>query len=72
VKLWDTATGKELVTVPGSTAVAFSPDGTRLATGSRGPKDRGLLRLYLVRIEDLVSLAQSRLTRTLTTEECQK
>jgi WD40 repeat protein/DNA-binding SARP family transcriptional activator len=72
VKLWDTATGEELVTLPGNPTVAFSPDGTRLVTGSRGPKERGLLRFYLLHIEDLIALAHSRLTRQLTTEECQK
>ena len=38
VKLWDAATGKELLTLRGHAggvfAVAFSPDGQRLATGS--------------------------------------
>ena len=72
VKLWETATGKEVVTLPGNPTVAFSPDGTRLATGSRGPKERGLLRLYLLKIEDLMALARSRVTRSLTTDECQK
>ena len=38
VKLWDAATGQELLTLKGHSArvrsVAFSPDGKRLATGS--------------------------------------
>ncbi|MCH7799304.1 MAG: protein kinase [Planctomycetes bacterium] len=38
VKLWDAATGEEIMTLRGHTAgvtsVAFSPDGARLATGS--------------------------------------
>ena len=37
-KVWDAATGRELLTLPGHTdavfGVAFSPDGTRLATAS--------------------------------------
>jgi WD40 repeat protein len=35
VKIWDAASGEEVLTVPsiGTRAVAFSPDGTRLATG---------------------------------------
>ncbi len=37
VQLWDAATGKALLTLPGSyaTALAFSPDGTVLAVGDR-------------------------------------
>ncbi len=38
IKLWDTATGKELLTLKGHSStvfsVAFSPDGKRLASGS--------------------------------------
>ena len=38
VKLWDAATGQELLTLKGHSdavpSVAFSPDGKRLATGS--------------------------------------
>ena len=38
VKVWDAATGQELLTLEGHTAyawgVAFSPDGTRLASAS--------------------------------------
>jgi WD40 repeat protein len=36
VKIWDTATGKECFTLSGGgLGVAFSPDGTRLASGSQ-------------------------------------
>ncbi len=71
-KVWEAETGKEVVTLTGHTGVvsgvAFSPDGTRLATASRD----GTMRVYALRLEDLVALAKSRVTRTLTTEECQK
>jgi len=69
-KIWDARTGKELLTLyaPASlTGVAFSPDGSQLAVGSRD----GTTRIYLLHIEDLIALAKSRLTRTLTIEECQ-
>jgi WD40 repeat protein len=70
--LWEAATGQELLTLSGHDggvlAVAFSPDGTRLATGGVD----GTVRIYLLRIEDLVTLARSRLTRTWTTQECQR
>src|SRR5262249_36469530 len=35
VNVWDTASGRELPTFLGGTCVAISPDGQRLATGSR-------------------------------------
>jgi hypothetical protein len=45
--------------------VAFSPDGTRLATGGSN-----YVRIYLLQIEELFALARSRLVRSWTTEEC--
>jgi WD40 repeat protein/transcriptional regulator with XRE-family HTH domain len=70
-KLWDSLTGKELLTLDapdGLTSVAFSPDGSQLAVASRD----GTARLYLLRIEDLIALARERVTRSLTTDECQQ
>jgi WD40 repeat protein/transcriptional regulator with XRE-family HTH domain len=70
-KLWDALTGKELLTLhapDGLTSVAFSPDGFQLAVASRDGTDR----IYLLRIEDLIELANQRVTRSLTTEECQQ
>jgi DNA-binding SARP family transcriptional activator len=70
--VFDAATGTQLQTLPGHTSgvygVAFSPDGTRLLTAS----DDGTARVYLLRIQDLVALARTRLTRTWTPEECQQ
>jgi WD40 repeat protein len=70
-RLWDAASGQELLTLQGSgvgiCCVAFSPDGRYLYTGG----DDGV-RVYALQIEDLVSLARLRLTRSLTREECQK
>jgi WD40 repeat protein/DNA-binding SARP family transcriptional activator len=68
-KLWDTITGTELLTLTGhGGGVAFSPDGTRLVTGGAD----GTARVYLLRLEELIALAKSRVTRSLTPEECQK
>jgi WD40 repeat protein/transcriptional regulator with XRE-family HTH domain len=70
-KLWDALTGKELLTLhtpDGLTSVAFSPDGSQLAVASRD----GSAQIYLLKIEDLMALAKRRVTRSLTTEECQQ
>ena len=72
--MWDAATGRELLTLPGSgggvKSVAFSPsdDGAYLAVASAD----GVVRLFLLRIDDLLALAHSRITRSLTTAECRK
>jgi WD40 repeat protein len=70
-KLWDAITGRELLTLTGHGGglgdVAFSPDGTRLVTAGNGTA-----RVHLLNIEDLIALAKSRVTRSLTTEECQR
>lgn len=69
--IWDALTGDELLTLygnPGGTvAVAFSPDDTRLALAS----DQDV-RVYLLRVEDLIALAKTRVTRSLTQDECNK
>jgi WD40 repeat protein len=71
-KLWDAASGAELLTLRGHegrvTGCAFSPDGTRLATSGND----GTARVYLLNLDELIALAKSRLTRSLTTDECQK
>jgi WD40 repeat protein len=71
-QLWDANTGKELLklTTPLKTTyrVAFSPDGSHLAIQDQDSTTM----IYVVHIEDLLSLAKSRLTRTFTTEECQQ
>ena len=69
LKLWEIATGRELLTLPGVGGAAFSPDMAHLATINR---DDVTLRMYALRIEDLITLARSRLTRSLTIEECKK
>ena len=71
-KVWDAASGTELYTLYGNLSnvfgVDFSPDGAQLATAGAD----GTVRTYTPAMDELVSLAQSRLTRELTDEECQK
>jgi WD40 repeat protein/DNA-binding SARP family transcriptional activator len=83
-RLWDVATvldggsegpgytgsRQELLTLHHSNSgpdLAFSPDGKHLATTGMGT-----VRIYVLPIEELAALARSRLTRTWTTEECQR
>jgi WD40 repeat protein len=76
VKVWDVSSAKEPgrdpLTLSGHSGaiykVVFSPDGRRLATAC----EDGTSRVYALPIEDLVAIAKSRVTRTLTTEECAK
>jgi WD40 repeat protein len=70
VKVWDATTNQELLTLtgPGANSVAFTPDSKRLAVA----RDDGTVHFYVLPIEELVDLAQSRVTRSLTTEECQQ
>ena len=72
IRIWDAETGQPLFTLPGHTRVVldieFSPDGSRLVSASAD----GTVRIFVLPIEELMELAQSRLTRTLTDEECQR
>jgi WD40 repeat protein len=74
LKIWDLKTGQELLTLPGGTSVQFTADGTRLvvARWDDSAPYRSTVNVYLLELEDLISLARSRLTRALTAEECQK
>jgi WD40 repeat protein/transcriptional regulator with XRE-family HTH domain len=71
-RVWQAGTGEELLTLSGHSGVvsglAFSPDGTRLATSGQD----GTVRVYVLQISDLVALARSRLTRSLTAAECEQ
>jgi WD40 repeat protein len=70
--LWDLATGKELHSFFGSAGgvmgVTFHPDSSKLALSSSD----GVIRVYTLKTIDLLTLAQSRVTRSLTAAECQK
>ncbi len=73
VKLWDVSSGQLLVELPTAAAtneeapVVFSPDGNYLLYS-----DGGVLRRYPLHVDALVTLARSRLTRGLTTDECRQ
>jgi WD40 repeat protein len=68
--LWDAASGQQLYALSGHsdgvTDVEFSPDGKRLYTASVD----GTSRVHLLDLDELIALAQERVTRSLTDEEC--
>ena len=62
-KIWDAETGGELLSLElphAVTSVAFSPDGTELATGDAS----GIVRVFALRVDDLVRLARERIRDT--------
>ena len=72
VKLWNVDTGEDLAPLDPRTSFlnghALSPDGRRIATVSA----EGTIRTYVLSSKELVELARSRVTRSLTTAECQE
>ncbi len=70
-KLWEASSGEELLTFFGDGSplndIAFSSDGARLASGGVHGA-----RVYILQISDLMALAETRITRSLTSDECQK
>ena len=71
-KVWDASSGKELHVLQANSAQVrgahFNANGTHLFTTGMD----GVIREYTLNIEELVELAKARLTRSLTTEECQQ
>jgi WD40 repeat protein len=77
VKVWDLAAITTGATTPEPLTLAgydhgldidLNPEGTRLAV----PTADGAIRIYVLPIEELVTLARNRLTRSWTVEECQR
>jgi WD40 repeat protein len=73
IKLWSTADfGANPLTLGGHRAgiydVQFSPDGRRLISGSRDLTAR----VFAIDIDDLIEIAESRVTRPLNDAECQR
>ncbi len=72
VRVWDANNGQELIALTdqplGLHDVTISPDGKYLATAGRD----GAVRLFVLSTNELISLAQSRVTRSLTDDECQR
>lgn len=71
-RLWDRRTGRELLALTGHEltvfGVSFSPDGRHLATASAD----GTTTVHLLDVDELVELARSRVTRSLTQDECRQ
>ena len=70
-KVWEIPFGEQLATLYGHqanvTEVDISPDGKIVYTGAWD----GLLRGFVVEVDELIELAGSRVTRALTEDECQ-
>jgi WD40 repeat protein/serine/threonine protein kinase/DNA-binding SARP family transcriptional activator len=71
-RVWDLNSRTELFTLAGHkrgvSAVAFNPEGARIATAGFD----GVVRVYTTDIDELIGIAESRLTRWFTQEECQR
>src|SRR5438309_1759841 len=71
-KLWDADTGREVLNLPGrqtgDLAVAWSPDGKRLALAGSD----GIAQVFVIDSIELLRLVRSRISRDLTTDECRR
>jgi WD40 repeat protein len=70
VRIYDTGSGEEVLVLQGhddAGQVAFSPDGSMLAT-----QGDGILRIWALDIDDLLQIARREVTRSLTDEECRQ
>ena len=68
----DGETGYALAELKGHTniilSVAFSPDGSKLASAS----PEGIVRVWALALDDLIAIAKSNVTRGLTAAECRQ
>ena len=71
-RVFDAATGEQQLVLRGHeylvTGVAFSPDGTRLVSASPD----GLVRVWTLDLDDLIRIADQKLTRGLSDDECRQ
>ena len=71
-KVWDAETGTELFTLIGHEgpvgSAVWSPNGKRIATVGND----GIVQIYTTDINELLQIAESRVTRQLTAEEKEK
>jgi len=72
VRRWDVGSGRATLALRGHQSVVYSvrtsPDGRQLVSAAAD----GTVRVWAVDLDDLVRLAQQRLTRGLTDEECRQ
>ena len=66
-KVWDAQTGQELVTLTGHDSRCIESEWKRITTGAMG-----VVQTYTTGMEELLQIAESRVTRQLTAEEKDK